>query len=697
MALRVLNNTQLDAIQKDENGEPIKQEVVIPELIRYVMTCWDKAKTEKETIKDQILANMRQINGEYDAQKLSALKAAESPEIFMNITATKHRHALAWLFDLLFQPGQKAWGIEPTPIPELPTDIASQMYEAMAERVVMAAVEQAMSLGKPVDIEKVNNTLAELMDVIHEEALSSMNRVAKEKAGEMTKLIDDQLTEGGFYPEFRDTLGDIITHTGILKGPIPRKIKYKTVEKDPKSGRARVKMKEKVINTYERRHPLFIYPAPGAKSFKDGYLIDHITLTPKKLQGLIGQKGFREKEIREILDLAGGGSLKGWLDTGLVEQEIRDLNQSGIGALWDSDNIDCLEFWGAIKGSMLREWGINKKKVPDDQFWYDCTVWIINGRCIKAVLNSDVVGEKPYSKVSYIEKPESFWGMGLPQVIADVQQLCNACARAIMANIAIASGPQVERNIDRIPAADIGNNKLTPWRVWDVTETAMSTAPAMKFYQPPMVVERLIQVYQVISKLADDHSGIPAYAHGDARVGGAGNTASGLSMLITSAARGIKLLISEMDEKLIAPSIKRQYYRNLEAENVALVCDFEIVARGASAVLVKEQMATRRLEALQLTNNPLDVQILGMEGRKGMLRDVLTDLGIDVDKYLPEDRFGSLLSQQVPMPMQPGGPAQPGMITQGPQSAPPAGPTTLDASGAPAVGMDVARPTGQNS
>jgi hypothetical protein len=151
-----------------------------------------------------------------------------------------------------------------------------------------------------------------------------------------------------------------------------------------------------------------------------------------------------------------------------------------------------------------------------------------------------------------------------------------------------------------------------------------------------------------------------------------------------------------MDDKLIAPSIKRQYFRNLEAENVALICDFEIVARGANAVLIKEQMATRRLEALQLTNNPLDVQILGMEGRKGMLRDVLTDLGIDVDKYLPEDRFGSLLSQQVPMPMGQGGPSQPGLITQGPQSAPPAGPTTLDAAGNPAQGMDVAKPTGAN-
>jgi hypothetical protein len=243
----------------------------------------------------------------------------------------------------------------------------------------------------------------------------------------------------------------------------------------------------------------------------------------------------------------------------------------------------------------------------------------------------------------------------------------------------------------------------------------MSSAPALKFYAPPMVVERLTATYTAFARLADEHSGIPAYAHGDTRVSGAGNTASGLSMLITSAARGIKLLMAEIDSNIIAPTIKRQYdYNVLQGENYDMICDYTVVAKGSAALLVKEQLATRRLEALQLTNNPVDLQIVGAEGRRGMLRDVLKDLGIDVDKYIPDEKLTSLMQSMIPAqpPLGAAGPAPPQMLTQGPLgqppqnpliqqkvqggTAPPPGLRTLDQSGAPSQGVDVAKPTGAN-
>lgn len=694
--MRILSNREIDENEKAANLQETdvsQEEKTRTELASYIFTCWTKAKQAKIEVENQILSNMRQVKGEYDPDKLAAIKAVESSEVFMMITDTKCRNAYAWLYDLLFQPGAKPWSIEPTPIPELPADVVEEMYTALTEKIMETAVTQAMSTGMPIDQQKVMGMMQELMDIMTEEAKISMRRVAKEKAQEMEKKIDDQLFEGNFMDQFKECLQDIILHTGIMKGPIIRKVKVKVPKRNKASGKVTYKVEEKIVPQYERRHPLFIYPAPGSKGINDGFLIDRIAMTPKQIQGLIGQPGFNDAEVNAVL--AEIGSLKGWLDTQSLDQTISDMTDGGANAIWDSDKIDCIEFHGTAKGEHLQQWGVKKKLVPEKDHWYDIVAWQIGRHVMKAALNTDPLGEKPFSKCSFEEKNDSFWGVGLPQVICDIQQVCNACARAIVNNVAIGSGPQVERNIDRIPAGDLPNKKLRPWKVWDVTETQMSTAPALKFYAPPMVVERLTATYTSFARLADEHSGIPAYAHGDSRVGGAGNTASGLSMLITSAARGIKLLIGEIDNNIIAPTIKRQYdYNVMQGENYDLVCDYTVVAKGSAALLVKEQLATRRLEALQLTNNPIDLQLVGPDARRGMLRDVLNDLGIDVDKYIPEEKLSTLMQSM--MPAQPQGPAQPGMITQGPGTPPSPGLRTTDQAGAPAQGVDTTKPMGMN-
>jgi len=40
---------------------------------------------------------------------------------------------------------------------------------------------------------------------------------------------------------------------------------------------------------------------------------------------------------------------------------------------------------------------------------------------------------------------------------------------------------------------------------------------------------------------------------------------------------------------------------------MGIIPDFKIVAKGATALLEKEQQAIRRIEFLQMTNNPTDI------------------------------------------------------------------------------------------
>ena len=72
-----------------------------------------------------------------------------------------------------------------------------------------------------------------------------------------------------------------------------------------------------------------------------------------------------------------------------------------------------------------------------------------------------------------------------------------------------------------------------------------------------MIADKLMVIYEKFSGIADEHSGVPAYAHGGQDVKGAGDTASGLSMLMTSAARGIKGVIKTIDRSMIEKAVER--------------------------------------------------------------------------------------------------------------------------------------------
>jgi len=147
------------------------------------------------------------------------------------------------------------------------------------------------------------------------------------------------------------------------------------------------------------------------------------------------------------------------------------------------------------------------------------------------------------------------------------------------------------------------------------------------------------------------------------------NTATGLNMLMGAAARGIRGMVKSIDENIIKPSIERQYFYVVDKEqNFGFICDYQIVTSGSAAALVKEQMATRRIEFMNATANPIDAQILGLEGRKYLLEETAKSIQLDLKRVFP-----------VAPPQQLMGPANP---------PPPEKTEELDASGNPVAGQD---------
>ena len=52
--------------------------------------------------------------------------------------------------------------------------------------------------------------------------------------------------------------------------------------------------------------------------------------------------------------------------------------------------------------------------------------------------------------------------------------------------------------------------------------------------------------------------------------------------------------------------------------------------------LLRESVQVRRNEFLQLTSNPVDIQIMGASGRAELLRGTAKGLNMDIDKLIPD-------------------------------------------------------------
>jgi hypothetical protein len=178
---------------------------------------------------------------------------------------------------------------------------------------------------------------------------------------------------------------------------------------------------------------------------------------------------------------------------------------------------------------------------------------------------------------------------------------------------------------------------MYPWKIWQTVSDPMGSGrPAINFMQPDDRSGPLMQVYAQFARMADEQSGIPAYMYGDGNAGGAGRTASGLSMLMGSAGKGIRQVIMRIDFDVLGPTVTSQFNWNMQyVDRADIKGDCEVVPRGAVTLANREQLNVRRVEFLQATANPIDAEIVGMPGRAAIIREVVKGLAMPADEIVP--------------------------------------------------------------
>jgi hypothetical protein len=616
VATVLAERASLDAVVDQQQNQ-----AHILELSAHIKTFWHQAEEAKRPIETQMIEAMYARRGEYTPEKLQRITSDGQTPIYMMLGSAKMRQVEALIRDVLIGAGtEKPWTILPTPNPELPPTLVAQAVQALTQEIM-----QVEAMGIPVSLEDARVRIREMRDMLDQR----VREEARVRAERMEQKMEDQLVEG----DYLDALDQFVTDVGTFKtafmaGPIVRNKPKMSWGDD-----GELQVTTKLSLDWERVSPFDMYPAAWAKHINDGPLIRRHRLTREALYQLKGVEGYSNESIDKVLELYGQSGLKDWLaiDSELAFAEGKDHSSQDD----KSGLIDALQFWGSASGKMLKEWSDGKLKVDDESKEYQIEAWLIGPYVIKAVLNSDPLARRPYYATSFQRVPGTIWGNSPYDLMKDCQDMCNAAARALAGNMGISSGPQVAILSNRLPAGE-DVTSMFPWKIWQFESDPMGgTAQPIQFFQPNSNAQELMGVYEKFSVLADEYTGIPRYMAGFDS-GGAGRTASGMSMMIGNASKVIRQVVGAIDFCIIKPMIERLYYYNMRyAEDPDLKGDVCVVARGAMSLQTKEAAQVRLAEFLQATGNPIDMQIVGLEGRGELLRSAVRRLDINPDKVVP--------------------------------------------------------------
>lgn len=633
---------QMQANERQQ-AEATQQQPLIQGLAGYVKQCFDAAyQAKQQAVEERLLKCVRQRRGEYDPNVLADIQKAGGSELYMMLTANKCRSAGSWIKDVMFgTKDQKPWSVEPTREPDL--------SPAVQPEIAMRAAQEAMffeaQMGQPI----VNpGQMKEFVTKVKDEMLAEMRERAEEMMKRMSSKMEDQLQEGGYYEAMSAFIDDLVTFPfAVIKGPVARKTKE--LQWIPgQAGNFDLDVQDKITLHWERVSPFDIYWSPSASEVEDGFMIERHRLTRGSLQELIGVEGYDDKSIQAVLDEYGRGGLKDWLSSDSSRAQAEGKSVSSVMGATPEPTMDALQLWGSVQGKMLREWGMDEESVPDELAEYPCEVWLIGRWVIKAMLNFDPCGRKPYYKTCYEKVPGSWDGNGVADLVRDTQSMCNAAARALANNMGIASGPMAYVNIERLPTGE-DVTQMYPWRIFQVTSDQYGGASKpVEFFQPASNAEQLMGIYEKFSVLADEYSGVPRYMTGDSPAGGAGRTASGMSMLMGNAGKAIKQVIGNVDLDVTQQLIERLYYYNMKySDDPELKGDVRVVARGVNILVAQEQAQVRMNEILNIVaSNPIFIDIVGEEAIADLLREVVKPLNMDIVPPKEVIRARAIMRQQ---------------------------------------------------
>lgn len=656
--VRALGLNQID--QRDRQVAPPVTDMATtqnePALAGHVRAAWGRNKLAKQRIDLKLLQCLRARRGVYSPDEIAMKTSSGGVNIvWYDLTETKCRAASAWIREIVLPTNERPWGLDPTPLPDLPLPFKQTIVAKSIRQAQEVMTQIAGAGGDTLPSEEFRQTVREIGEKLRKEAEATYQKAAKSRARRMEEQIADRQAQGGWDKAMDAFVEEFVTYpAAILKGPV-----YQRHKRLQWADGWKPKVTDDPAQTWESVSAFDVYPAQGAASPQQGDFIERMRFWRNELFALKGMPGYRDDQIDGALMDYSNGHLEGWLWT---EAERQRLTQESM-YMWLSPPglIDALNYYGSVPGWKLISWGIPNGEDLEPTRDYEVNVLLVGRYIVYAALNPHPLGQRPFRRACYDEIPGAFWGRSIPELAETSQKFCNVAGCAMADNISMASGPMVWIHTDRLADGE-QTLEIIPWKVWQLKDAGMGsgTNPGIGFFQADDRTAALQKTLEFWELKADDATGIPRYTYGNEQVHGAAGTASGLSMLLNNAAKGLRRAISNVDLNVIGPTIGDAFTNEmLYNPDESIKGDCIPVPRGANAILIKDMAQQRRMQFLGMTANPIDMAIIGNRGRASLLRETAAAMELPDDVVPDEEALAEreaaeqqAMQQQVEMQQQ---------------------------------------------
>lgn len=581
-----------------------------------------RAHVERRWIDD-----LRQLHGQYDPDLYRRLKGANRCALFFNVTRSKTNACEARLFDMLFPTDDKNWSIAPTPAPEMEAQ-RRVAREAVTSHTTLAEVAGAEGNG---DMAQQAKTIAELAAKMEQELDAARSEAAR-RAKAMETEINDQLVECGYAQQMRDVIRDACRiGTGVVKGPIARAERVRKAWRDV-GGAYELAWQEQPRPAFVRVDPWHFFPDPDAarpadsESFAERHL-----MTRKDLRALAQQPGFDQDAVRRLLRTDPTTATPGYL------ADLRTIGASYDGAGDAGKRYQVWEYRGPLDPDDVRELcaclGRDAPGEADPLVETQICAWFCEGELLRFGFHHLESDEPIYSVFNLEQDETSPWGYGIPHLMRSEQDALNGAWRMLIDNAALTVSPQFVFDQAAIEPSD-KEWVLQPGKAWLRKADAAGNSPGIYAIDIPNHQERMAQIIQLARTMVDDVTSISDLSQGD-QASTTTQTFGGMALLLNSKNVVFRRFVRNFDDDVTIPCIRRIYDWNMQFTDKDYIRgDYEVEARGASTLLVRELQATNRMVLATMTAHPVLGQFLKPAQ---LLRSLAASMMIPADEIIISD------------------------------------------------------------
>lgn len=582
-----------DMLQEELEGLPVNP------LVAFIKDKLEEADRSRNTKQRQWLDNVKAMRGE--DSKPGMRPDSELKSIYVRTTSTKTKAAYSQISEALLGNDNFPISIDPTSRPEGIAEFA----HIKQEQEESAAPKNPLDVGYAGDGAELapGATQADMQKILGEAYSKKLNpelfeegiditgqgvqlQPAKQAARMMQKTIFDQLEETKAKTALRKALYEAcMLGTGAMKGPFTENTPVVSYEEQGPKTEYKLKPRLDFVSMWD------LYIDPNAFTQEDiSYIVERHRFNKTQLRNLTNMPGFDALAIEQLCYESGNYTIRSFETT--LRPDASYENEHEL--------YEVLEYWGYMDAKMAREeFGLN---VPDMMNTVQVNAWISGDRVLRVNVNPFQPSRIPYFIFPYEQDPYSIYGVGVPELMEDLQVLMNGMARLAVEN-AMLSG-NILLDVDTSALRSNEDMTIYPGKIFERQAGAQGTA--INSIEIPNVSQQNMQMFSQFRQMTDEATGIQSILHGQTGVSGTGRTSSGLAMLMDSASMSIKNVIRNIDDHLLKPVGQAYFQWNMQfkaKEFPEIKGDLEIKAMGSHNLISKERKAAKLQTFLQLSTN----------------------------------------------------------------------------------------------